>query len=49
MISQFKLNELASGDPLTSARLSQVGVGANNMLQYVIFGGTCRLLWLNID
>ncbi|KAG8913829.1 hypothetical protein FRC01_004367 [Tulasnella sp. 417] len=34
MISQFKLNELAAGDPLTSARLSQVGVGANNMLQW---------------
>ncbi|KAG8989343.1 hypothetical protein FRB90_002294, partial [Tulasnella sp. 427] len=34
MISQFKLNELAAGDPVTSSRLGQVGVGANNMLQW---------------
>ena len=33
MISQFKLNELAAGDPMMSARLAHVGVGANNMLQ----------------
>ena len=35
MISQFKLNELAVGDPVMSARLAPVGVGANNMLQCV--------------
>lgn len=35
MISQFKLNELAAGDPVMSARLANVGVGSNNMLQYV--------------
>ncbi|KAG9005368.1 hypothetical protein FRB94_001592 [Tulasnella sp. JGI-2019a] len=34
MISQFKLNELAAGDPVMSARLAHVGVGSNNMLQW---------------
>ncbi|KAG8854290.1 hypothetical protein FRB96_007695 [Tulasnella sp. 330] len=34
MISQFKLNELAAGDPVMSARLANVGVGSNNMLQW---------------
>ncbi|KAG8905601.1 hypothetical protein FRB99_008599 [Tulasnella sp. 403] len=34
MLSQFKMNELAAGDPVMSARLAHVGVGANNMLQW---------------
>jgi hypothetical protein len=35
MLSQFKLSELGGGDPVLSARLSSVGVGSANMLQYV--------------
>jgi len=35
MISQFKLSDLAVGDPTLAVHLSQVGMGPNNMLQYV--------------
>ncbi|KAG9077422.1 hypothetical protein FRC06_008918, partial [Ceratobasidium sp. 370] len=34
MLSQFKLSELGGGDPILSARLSSVGVGSANMLQW---------------
>ncbi|ELU41601.1 WD40 domain-containing protein [Rhizoctonia solani AG-1 IA] len=35
MLSQFKLSELGGSDPVLSAKLSTVGVGSANMLQYV--------------
>ncbi|KAG8684149.1 hypothetical protein FRC08_013854, partial [Ceratobasidium sp. 394] len=34
MLSQFKLSELGGSDPILSARLSSVGVGSANMLQW---------------
>ncbi|QRV76359.1 F-box/WD repeat-containing protein pof1 [Ceratobasidium sp. AG-Ba] len=34
MLSQFKLSELGGNDPILSARLSNVGVGSANMLQW---------------
>ncbi|KAG8725115.1 hypothetical protein FRC09_008458 [Ceratobasidium sp. 395] len=34
MLSQFKLSGLGGGDPVLSARLSSVGVGSANMLQW---------------
>lgn len=36
MISQFKLSELGGSDPVLSARLHNVGMAPNNMLQYVM-------------
>ncbi|CAE6532380.1 unnamed protein product [Rhizoctonia solani] len=34
MLSQFKLSELGGSDPVLSAKLSSVGVGSANMLQW---------------
>ncbi|CAE6530164.1 unnamed protein product [Rhizoctonia solani] len=34
MLSQFKLSELGGSDPILSAKLSNVGVGSANMLQW---------------
>ncbi|KAG8759968.1 hypothetical protein FRC11_001142 [Ceratobasidium sp. 423] len=34
MLSQFKLSELGGSDPVLSAKLSNVGVGSANMLQW---------------
>lgn len=36
MISQFKLSELGAGDPVLNAKLHNVGMAPNNMLQYVV-------------
>ena len=33
MASQFKLSELGSGDPVLNAKLLNVGMAPNNMLQ----------------
>ena len=35
MVSQFKLSELGSGDPVLNAKLLNVGMAPNNMLQWV--------------
>lgn len=37
MISQFKLSELGAGDPVLNAKLHNVGMAPNNMLQYVVW------------
>ncbi|KAF8310300.1 hypothetical protein DL93DRAFT_1665994 [Clavulina sp. PMI_390] len=39
MISQFQLNALSIDDPIAAARLSTVGVGPNNMLQWFAANG----------
>lgn len=35
MVSQFKLSELGGGDPVLNAKLLNVGMAPNNMLQWV--------------
>ncbi|KAH0828736.1 hypothetical protein J3R83DRAFT_3157 [Lanmaoa asiatica] len=40
MISQFKLSELGGSDPVLNARLHNVGVAPNNMLQWFAAKGT---------
>jgi hypothetical protein len=35
MMSQFKLSELGGSDPVLNARLLNVGMAPNNMLQWV--------------
>ncbi|KAF8584645.1 hypothetical protein K439DRAFT_1410889 [Ramaria rubella] len=40
MVSQFKLSELGAGDPTLFSKLFNVGVGANNMLQWFAAHGT---------
>ncbi|KIJ49092.1 hypothetical protein M422DRAFT_74705 [Sphaerobolus stellatus SS14] len=40
MVSQFKLSELGAGDPVLNAKMFNVGVGSNNMLQWFAAHGT---------
>jgi hypothetical protein len=40
MISQFKLSELAGGDPMLNSRLFNVGKAPDNMLQWFAAHGT---------
>ncbi|KAG6836951.1 hypothetical protein H0H93_000591 [Arthromyces matolae] len=40
MISQFKLSELGGGDPVLNAKLYNVGMAPNNMLQWFAAKGT---------
>ncbi|KAF9044249.1 WD40-repeat-containing domain protein [Panaeolus papilionaceus] len=40
MISQFKLSELAYGDPVLNSKLANVGAAPNNMLQWFAAKGT---------
>ena len=40
MISQFKLSELAGGDPMLNSKLFNVGKAPDNMLQWFAAHGT---------
>jgi pyrimidine and pyridine-specific 5'-nucleotidase len=40
MISQFKLSELAGGDPTLNSKLFNVGKAPDNMLQWFAAHGT---------
>lgn len=40
MISQFKLSELGGSDPVLNAKLFNVGMAPNNMLQWFAAKGT---------
>jgi hypothetical protein len=46
MISQFKLSELAGGDPILNSKLFNVGKAPDNMLQWFAAHGTQMTVYL---
>jgi hypothetical protein len=49
MISQFKLSELAGGDPMLNPKLSNVGKAPDNMLQWFAAHGTQMTVYLGLN